>query len=101
MTESPRKKKRKEKHLFTRWYKKLHITAIRRGRQINPTTKKKKKNKQTNKKLIVCCGRFWLLHNQDWALDVLYTMIAHTTKESSASPKNNVLVNKLNNMITT
>ena len=96
MTESPRKKKRKEKHLFTRGYKKLHITAIRRGRQINPPTKKK-----TNKKLIVCCGRFWLLHNQDWALDVLYTMIAHTPKESSASPKNNVLVNKLNNMITT
>ena len=66
-----------------------------------PHQKKKKKNKQTNKKLIVCCGRFWLLHNQDWALDVLYTMIAHTPKESSASPKNNVLVNKLNNMITT
>ena len=52
---------------------------------------KDRMTKKEEKKLIVSRSRFWLLHNQDWALDILCTMIAHTPKESPASPTNNVL----------
>ncbi len=74
---------------------KVHFDQKKKKKQVTRYMTKKFKDRMTKKeekkKLIVSSSRFWLLHNQDWALDILCTMIAHTPKESPARPTNNVL----------